>query len=179
MDDYGNIIIMGTTGSGKSVLAQAIAQRTGRTVIELDDLNFLPGWRQRAPDDFCAQVAAAIAAVPGGWVAAGNYSILRPVLWPAAHTIVALDYHGLRVFWRLLCRTLSRQITRTPVCNGNVETFDRVFFSRESILLWFFKSHRPRQRKLEKLINDPGAGAHLRIIRLRSPQETSQWLSTL
>lgn len=177
----GNIVVIGTTGSGKTTLAAAIARQSGRAHIDLDDLHWLPGWVERAPDDFRAVVARTLAAVPSaqGWVVSGNYSVVSDIVWPQAQVLVALDYAAPRVFWQLLCRTVARCWSRRPVCNGNVETFDKAFFSKDSIFVWFFKSHWRRQRKLAELLNTPGEHAHLRIVRLTNPEMTRQWLTTM
>ncbi len=181
MDTAGNIVVTGTTGSGKTTLARDIAQRTGRVHIDLDDHHWLPGWQMRTRDDFRARVAAVLDGLPHGrqWVVSGNYSAVQDIVWPRAHTLLALDYAAARVFWQLLRRTLARCLWRQPVCNGNIETFDKSLLSKDSILLWFFKTHWRRQRTLRALIENPGVYAHLRIVRLRSPQQARQWLTTL
>lgn len=181
MDDLGNIVVIGTTGSGKTTLARDIALRTGRVHIDLDDHHWLPNWVQRPPAEFGARMREMLGAIapPQYWAVSGNYSSVQDVVWPRANTIVALDYSALRVFWQLLRRTFNRCLFRQPICNGNVETFDKSFLSKDSILVWFFKTHWRRQRKLRALIDTPGEYAHLRIIRLTTPTETRQWLITL
>src|SRR5476649_990368 len=42
------VVVFGTTGSGKSRLAERLGERTGLRVVELDALNWGPGW-QPAP----------------------------------------------------------------------------------------------------------------------------------
>lgn len=181
MDDLGNIVVIGTTGSGKTTLARDIAVRTGRVHVDLDDHHWLPNWVQRSPQEFAARIQSVLEGIQGPpyWAVSGNYSVVQGVVWPRANTIVALDYAAPRVFWQLLRRTLARCLFRQPVCNGNIETFDKSFFSKDSILVWFFKTHWRRQRKLQELIDNPGEYTHLRIIRLTTPSETRQWLTTL
>ncbi len=181
VEHLGNIVVIGTTGSGKTTLARDIAARTGRVHIDLDDHHWLPNWVQRPPAEFAARVRDVLDAItpPQHWTVSGNYSSVQDVVWPRANTIVALDYAAARVFWQLLRRTVIRCLSRQPVCNGNVETFDKSFFNKDSILVWFFKTHWRRQRRLQALIDNPGEYAHLRIIRLTTPNETRQWLTTL
>lgn len=181
MDEFGNIVVIGTTGSGKTTLARQIAVRTGRIHIDLDDHHWLPNWSARSPDEFRAHISKALLAIPPGqvWVVSGNYSVVQNIVWPQAQTVIALDYAASRVLWQLVCRTVHRCWSRTPVCNGNIETFRGSFLSKESIIIWFFKSHWQRQRKLQALIDNPGPYAFLRIIRFKKPEMTRQWLTTL
>ena len=38
------IVVVGTTGSGKSTVARALARAGGLTYVELDAFNWRPGW---------------------------------------------------------------------------------------------------------------------------------------
>lgn len=125
--------IRGTTGSGKTTLGVALARRLGCPAVDLDDLNHLPGWRERTAEEFQALVAEA-AALPR-WTIAGNYAKAREFLEPRADTVVWLDYPFPVVFGRLLRRTLRRAIRGEPCCNGNRESLRQAFLSRDSILL--------------------------------------------
>ena len=178
-DSLGNIVIIGATGSGKTTLGRRLAARTNRHPIDLDDYHWQPGWIGISGDVFRNRLATALDAVPGNWVASGNYREVKPLLWGRAHTVVALDYSAQRVFWQLFCRTMRRSWTGELVCNGNRETFAKAFLNRDSILLWFFKSFWRRRRELAALLADPGDYAHLRILRFKHPKETEQWLMTL
>ena len=180
MDNLNNIVVIGVTGSGKSTLARKIAQRTGRVHIDLDDCHWSPGWIAADADEFKTRIAAAIAAAqPKQWVIAGNYSKARDFVWAQTQTIVALDYPFPIAFWRIFKRCIMRIVTREKICNGNVETFRKTFMEKDSILLWFFTTFYKRRRALQALIDTPGEYAHIRVIRLKHPRETEQWLNTL
>lgn len=178
-DLYGNITVIGTTGSGKSTLARRLAAKTGRTRLDLDDFFWRPGWHAVTPEEFRHSIAAAIAAAPGQWVAAGSYSKVRDVIWPHTQTLVALDYSPPRIFWQLLRRTFKRCWSQEPICNGNTETWGKSFLSRDSTLIWFFQTFRRRQRDIRAVIDNPAPYTHLRILRFTHPKETEQWLTTL
>jgi adenylate kinase family enzyme len=64
--------VIGSTGSGKTTFARALAQRLGIPHIELDALFWQPNWTMTAPDEFKQRVAAALGA--GEWVVDGNYN---------------------------------------------------------------------------------------------------------
>ena len=169
------VIVIGVTGSGKTTLARQIAARLGGPHVELDALHWDPDW-QEAPDEvFRARVTAALA--PERWAADGNYHVVRDIAWARADTIVWLDYRFAFVFGRLLRRTLIRIFSREELWNGNRERL-RALFSRDSIILWLFKSYKRRKREIPALFQQP-TYAHLRIVHLHAPQETARWLAGL
>ncbi|TFH35053.1 MAG: adenylate kinase, partial [Anaerolineales bacterium] len=55
------IVIVGTSCSGKTSLAQELAQIQNVPHIELDTLHWLPDWQMRPLQEFRAAVSAAIA----------------------------------------------------------------------------------------------------------------------
>ena len=96
---YKKLVVIGTTSSGKSTLAEQLAQKIGGDFIELDALNWGPNWTP-AGDELLRARAEEATRSPG-WVVAGNYSITRPVTWPRAEAIIWLDYSFWVIFWRL------------------------------------------------------------------------------
>lgn len=164
------ISVVGTTGSGKLTLTFRLADRLGLDFIELDALNWGPGWVEAPLEVFRARVAAAIQGE--GWVCAGNYSRVRDIVWARAQAVVWLDYPLLTVFWRLLVRTLKRSFTREALWNGNVERLWPQFklWSEESLIHWMFKTYWRRKREFPQLFVLP-EHAHLLVIHLRSPRD--------
>lgn len=170
------IAVVGTTGAGKTTLASRLANLLGYPHIELDALNWGPGWTP-APVELFRERAAQQAAWDR-WVCDGNYSVLRPIIWGRADTLVWLDYPLVVVLWRLWRRTWRRAITQEELWNGNRERFRSAFLSRDSLFLWALQTHRRRRREYPAALKDP-AYAHLQAIRLRTPQATRRWLETL
>jgi adenylate kinase family enzyme len=170
------INVVGTTGSGKTTVAKAIAERLGFEHIELDGLFWKPDWGETPDDEFLPRVDEATRGER--WVLDGNYSRTRPIVWPRADTIVWLDYSFPRVFLQLLWRTIRRAIAREKLWSGCRERFRVSFFSRDSILLWCLKTYWRRRRNYPELFLRP-EHKHLRLIRLRTPHEASAWLRRL
>lgn len=170
------INVVGTTGTGKTTVASAIAARLGLKHIELDRLFWRPNWRQTPDDEFLPMVDEATRG--DRWVLDGNYSRTRPIVWPRADTVVWLDYRFPRVFGQLFWRTIRRAITKEPMWDGCVENLRVAFFSRESILIWCLKTYWRRRRNYPELFSRPEHG-HLRVIRLRGPREAADWLRGL
>jgi len=167
------VVVVGTTGSGKTTLAREIARRLGIPHIELDALNWGPNWTEVPREVFRARVAAALEGE--AWVVDGNYSAVRDIVWPRADTVVWVDYPLWLILWRLLLRTFRRTFTREELWSGNRERFRDQFLSRDSLFLWALQTYRPRRRNYPRLFSQP-EHAHLRAVRLRSPRETDAWL---
>jgi adenylate kinase family enzyme len=170
------IVVIGTTGSGKTTLARQISQRLDIPHIELDYLHWEPHWIEVPTEVFRERVEAAIA--PDAWVTDGNYNKVRDLLWTRATTIVWLDYSFPITFSRLLRRTIYRAITQEPICNGNRESLWLSFFSKDSILLWLFQTYGENRQKYPLLFQQPEY-AHLKVVHLRSPREAENWILNL
>lgn len=170
------INVVGTTGSGKTTVARSIAERLDIPHIEMDALFWRPNWGETPDSKFLPLVDAATDAP--AWVLDGNYSRTRSIVWPKADTIVWLDYSSVCVFAQLLRRTIRRATTREPMWDGCVESVRTSFFSKDSILLWFFKTYRKRRRSYPKVFAR-SEHAHLNVIRLRTRRETARWIASL
>jgi adenylate kinase family enzyme len=140
------VVVFGTTGSGKSWLAERLAARHGLRLIELDKLYWGRDWVPAPLELFRHRVENEIR--DGDWIVVGNYGQVRDLVWRAADTLVWLDLPFPLVMWRLLRRTIGRVMRREELWGtGNRETFRNAFLSRDSILLWAIKTHgRNRQR---------------------------------
>lgn len=171
---YRRIAVVGTTGSGKTTLAAAIAGRLGVPHVELDALHWGPNWTPA--EDFRDRTEAAL----GGdaWVVDGNYSRVRDIVWRRADTVVWLDYALWVILGRLTRRTFRRLIGREVLWNGNVERWRDHFLSRDSLFLWVLQTYRKRRVTYSALFGDP-AHAHKRLVRLKSPGEAEVWLEGL
>lgn len=170
------IVIIGTTGSGKSHLAGRLAAILQCPVIDLDDLFWLPEWRVRPLDDFRARVSAAAAAPR--WIVAGNYSQVRDIVWDRCDTIVWLDHGPFLTFGRLLWRSMARAVSRRPICNGNVERW-RSLVTADSILVWFFRTFWANRRRYAEIFDGPGEWRDKTKVRLRRSADVEIWIDAL
>ncbi|MEO0826260.1 MAG: AAA family ATPase [Cyanobacteria bacterium J06635_15] len=170
------IVVIGTSGSGKTTLAKAIATKLTISHIELDALHWEPNWIEAEPAMFLERVKRAT--ISDRWVTDGNYSQVRDLLWQRADTIVWLDYARTVVMRRVIWRTLKRGIFREPLWNGNRESLWGSFLTRDSIILWAWQTYERRRRDYPVLLNQ-AQYEHLQVIRLRSPQETHRWFTTI
>ncbi len=172
---YQRISVIGTSGSGKTTLARQLSQALHLPHVELDALYWGPNWTPTPIDPFQARVIQALSG--DRWVVDGNYSKVRQMVWRQADTVVWLDYSLAVVLGRLTRRTLQRMVRQEELWNGNREPWQRLF-NRDSILLWALSTYGKRRREYPQLLSQP-EHAHLRVVQLRSPEATRQWLSNL
>ena len=176
---YYRIIVIGTTGSGKSMLAERLAKKLGIDFIELDALHWLPNWKHVSDVEF--RVLVERATRTPGWVIAGNYSAIRDISWPRAEVIVWLDYPLRIIFWRLWRRTWSRWWTQELLWNTNYERLlpqFKIWSADESLFNWLFKTYWRRKREYPLLFVLPEY-AHLKVLHFNNPKETEDWLLSL
>lgn len=170
------IAVVGTTGSGKTTLARAVATRLGVPHVELDALHWGPNWAEAETPAFRRDVEQALAG--DRWVVDGNYAAVRDIVWSRADTILWLDYSVGTVLSRLLARTVRRSLGSETLWNGNRERFWVQFASRDSIIVWMFETHWKRRKAYPALLAAP-EHAHLRSLRFSSPREAQAWLEAL
>lgn len=169
-------LVVGTSGAGKSTFAAKLAVATQCPYIELDSYYWGPDWQAVPPKQFKRSVVRATQGAV--WVADGNYSAVRHVLWSRATHVVWLNYGRSTVFSRLLWRTLSRGITRTRLSHGNRESLRMAFFSKDSILLWALSTYSKNQSKFAALRGDDEF-SHLQWTELTEPSQASAFLKAV
>jgi adenylate kinase family enzyme len=170
------IVVIGTSGSGKTTVARAIADVRQIPHIELDALHWEPNWVEADDADFRARLRAELSA--DAWVVDGNYlEKVGNVVWSAADTIVWLDLPLPVVLWRITGRTARRIVRREELWNGNRERL-RALATRDSMLLWVLRTHLPNRLRFRARIDEP-QHAHLHLIRLRTTLEIERFLEAL
>ena len=169
------ISVVGTLGSGKTTFARRASGIVNAPHIELDGLHWEPNWVEVPNNIFRERVSQSLQG--DSLVADGNYHQVRDIVWNRANSVVWLDYPFSIIMGRLAKRTLRRILTREKLWNGNQEHFRNVF-SKDSVFLWAIKTYRRRRRQYPELLNRP-ENVHLRLVRLRSPKESSEFLSRL
>ena len=89
--------------------------------------------------------------------------------------VVARAYPRWLSLGRLVWRTLIRNLDHRPICNGNTESL-RQTFSRDSIIVWHFKSFASKRAWMRAWAADP-AGPE--VVRFTSPAAARSWLASL
>ena len=167
------IVIVGTSGSGKTTFAKQLAAILDYPRIELDNLYWKENWTPTDRAIFAEKVKSAIAREH--WVLDGNYSYVREMIWARADMVIWLNYGFFTTLWRVVSRTIRRSLTREVLWQGNRESLLLSFFSRESIILWMLKTYWKRRREYPAYFRDP-ENRHLQVKILTKPHEADQLL---
>lgn len=168
------VVVGGSTGSGKSTFARALAARLDAPVIELDQLRHGPGWTL-TPDALFRERLDPLTAAET-WVVDGNYSSFRDLTWGRADTVVWLDYPLRTIYRRLFLRTNHRIFRREVLWNGNRERFANAYLSGDSLYLWVLRSYWKRRRAWPAIL---ATYRDLRVHRFRTPAEAERWLRSI
>ncbi|ALJ21527.1 toxin [Microbacterium sp. No. 7] len=173
--------IVGVSGSGKSSLAERVAERTGWPRLELDAVFWDAGWAYRDLDEARRVVRGFADAHPDAWVVDGNWSsrmqgLLDPGEPGGADVVVWLDHPRAVVMRRVIARTLRRGLTREELWHGNRErpaTWLR-WKPEENIVRWSWVQFPVmRERMLRRIAEGEP------VLRLRGQRAVEAWLDTL
>lgn len=164
------IKVVGTSGSGKTTVANRLAEITGWPAHSMDQLFWRPNWQHASDAEFHQAIETATSGER--WILDGNYSRADAIQWRRLTTVVWVDFRLARTITQAFRRAVWRAWTRTELWpeTGNRESFRRTFFSRESVLLWTLTSYHRNRRKYVRLMNSPET-EHLDWIHLRDPSD--------
>jgi adenylate kinase family enzyme len=172
-----HICVVGTSGSGKTYVAQQLASVLGLYYVCNDAIIWRAGWQETPDDDVYAEMDASTRG--DGWTFDGNLG-LKPneqLVLARCDTIVWLDLPRWQIWSQVVRRTFSRLVSKKPLWHGNVERWS-MLFSRDSIVWWSIKTFAKRRRQYSALFIDPDY-ADRRRIRLCSKSEVDAWLASL
>jgi adenylate kinase family enzyme len=169
------IVVVGTSGSGKSTTAARLANALAVPHVELDRLYWQENWTGAPDEIFRDRVAAAIAS--DAWVVDGNYTRVQDMILARAELVVWLDLPLPVVLYRVVKRTLVRAFTRQVLWSGNRERLLGLL-TRDSIVLWSLQTHGRNRRKYDALLAER-ANAGLPSVRLSGVRALDRFLDGL
>lgn len=164
------ILVIGSSGAGKSHFSLRLSSLTGIEVIHLDRFYWKPNWVESEKDEFDAWLAGILHG--DSWIIDGNYG--RTLEWrlSMADAAIMLDLSRVTCTYRVLKRLLFlRSGKRIDMADGCCERFDWEFLK----WTWNYPT-ATRETVLGKL---KAAGSELKIFHLRSRKEISDFFDAL
>lgn len=120
------IAIIGSGGSGKSVLARHLGDRLGLPVIHLDHYFWRPGWVETPLPEWRDRQAQLLAT--DKWIVDGNHQPTMDVRLRRADTVILVDEPRRVCLWRAVRRSIAyRGRPRPDRAEGCHERLDRKF----------------------------------------------------
>lgn len=173
-------VVIGSSGSGKSTFARRLAAACDLARVELDALNWAPGWTARSldqPAEFERLVDEATAGER--WVTDGNYRLAMQRTLPRATHLIWLDYPRSLIMRRVIRRSFLRAIDRRELWpgTGNREDFRR-WLDKEHPIRWAWDTYHRRQAQYEALFAEPRL-AKVEKHRIRRPSEAEALIAQL
>jgi len=163
------VIVSSASGSGKTTVGRALANRLGVPFHELDALHHGPNWTEATPEELRAKVEPIVES--DVWVIDGAYrGKLGDLVFERADIVVWLDL-PLHVWLpRLLRRTARRVISREELWNGNREQLRDLVHPQNSVMFFALRHYRDRRRRY------PSELARFPVARLRTTGEVDSFL---
>jgi len=172
------IVVVGTSGAGKTSMAKSIASMLNLPCIELDRLHWGPNWEALSEtnlEEFVRRVRAATSA--DAWVSDGNYDVVRDLIWRRATHLVWLDYSRAVVMYRVIKRSVARAVDQKELWAGNREDW-RDWLRPSHPIRWAWSTWRGRRLRFEHLL-EGGQYRHLLVLRLRKPRDAASVVNQL
>ncbi len=173
------IHVLGNTSAGKSTLGARLACALDVPFVELDALNWEPGWvglTATHPAEFERRIRTATAG--DGWVVAGSYmTVAQRIFWPQLETVIWLDLPLPLLVGRVLLRSWRRWRTKELLWGTNYERFWPqllVWRTQDSLIGWAVTQHRRKRRAMLAYMVDP-RWMHIRFMRLTSTAEVTSF----
>jgi adenylate kinase family enzyme len=163
------VLVLGSSGSGKSTFAQQLGAKLGIEVIHLDSYYWQPNWIEAPQSKWETTLLKLLE--KKRWVMDGNYPASLPLRLEYTDTVVFLNMGRLVCLWRCVGRYLKyRGENRPELASGCYEKIDIDF------LKWIW--HYPRDVKpkvMEYLEDYPD----IQMIQLKGGKEINRFISEM
>lgn len=176
------IAVVGSPGTGKTSIAKLLSNNYNLPHIEHDMLVSLirtknSGWNEES--NMLLRKMISNISSNKTWIYDGSFFSLERssyIYMSRADTVLWLDYPFLIILFRLLRRTFNRIFLNREKKIYHDENLPFAIKRELKTHFLFIKKHHRNKKKLE-IIFRGSRFSHLSIIRLKSPRETTEWLS--
>jgi len=167
------VMIVGGPGSGKSVLARALGERTGLPVHHMDKIHWEAGWIQRSTE--AKDLLTREVHMQDRWIFEGGHSRTYAERIARADTYIWLDVPvHLRIFRVLRRLALYYGQSRPDLPEGCPE---RLSWQMVDFLRYIWRTRNTARKKLEELYSSPPP--HVTCYRFTTLQEVRHFLDGL
>lgn len=143
------VLVLGSSGSGKSTFARWLGKILDIEVIHLDSYFWQPNWTETPTEQWEQNLDQLLK--KESWIMDGNYISSLDRRLGSADTVIFLDLGRVRCLWRVLGRYLKhRGANRPELPKGCNEKIDLDFIK----WIWNYP-RRSRSRILQMLGNQP------------------------
>jgi adenylate kinase family enzyme len=168
------IIVVGTTGSGKSTFSKQLADKLNYPHIQIDQLHWKANWQESTDHELFEKLKNATASEQ--WIVDGNYNRTNHLTWPYADTVIWINPPFIINLYQSVSRALKRILSQEERWEGtgNRESL-KMLFSKDSIVWWMLKTYRGNIKRYEKRFKETQY-SHIKFYRLRSRKEIKKFL---
>ena len=174
------ISVVGSSGSGKTTAARAVAERLGYAHLELDSVYHQADWAALPADQFRSTAQDFVS--QDRWVVDGNYHSqgVLDIVWKRADTVLWIDAPKHIVMSRVTRRTIRRALRREELWNGNREPMSNFtkWAPEENVIRWAWTRFDSSRERCENRMNET-MWSHLDFIRLRSRRDVAAFVNSL
>ncbi|MEO8514171.1 MAG: adenylate kinase [Ignavibacteria bacterium] len=169
------IVIVGSSGSGKTTFAGRLSQLTKIKQYEIDSMFWKPNWVQTGDEEFRGLVGDVTCR--DEWIIDGNYRRVQDLTVGRANTVIWLDMNLPRIMYRVTLRTAGRLVSKKPLWHNNRESL-KTTFSKDSIILYSLNNYRSKKRWYNRLINNEEL-KHVEWLIIKNQKEERKFWDTL
>jgi adenylate kinase family enzyme len=160
------ILVIGSSGAGKSTFSRRLGKATGLPVIHLDVLHWKPNWTEPGKEEWEKTVEKALK--EDEWIMDGNFGGTMEMRMQACDTIILLDLPRVLCVYRIIKRVVTyRKETRPDMAEGCDEKFDWKF------IRWVWNFPKRSKPKIEALLRQ--FENEKTIIRLKSRRDVENF----
>lgn len=164
------VLVIGSSGAGKSTFSRRLSAVTGLKVVHLDMLHWKPNWTEPDKDEWRETVENALRGE--AWIMDGNFGGTMEMRIRAGDTVIFLDLPRTLCVYRILKRVVTyRKGKRPDMAPGCDEKFDLKFLK----WVWHFpQQSKPKVEALLRRVENEKT-----VIRLKSRREVENFFANL